>query len=136
MKSSCHFFFDYLGMPAQFSNSNSPVSVLHCTTLYSTNLISAANALSVYRRGTDMHHRKHMPRDRYPLLLCDNAHRHAARELYGNGPCADTKKTLLQYFWPHVCCGRCLAVRRYVTIRYPVSPKLSETEIGTLDVAH
>jgi hypothetical protein len=49
--------------------------------------------------------------DRYPLL-CDVT----ARALPSNGPCADTKKTLLQYCWPRVCCGRCLAVGRYVTI--------------------
>jgi hypothetical protein len=44
MESSCHFLFDPLGMPTQFSNSNSPVSVvldsvLHGTNLYSTVLI-------------------------------------------------------------------------------------------------
>jgi hypothetical protein len=38
MKSSCHFFFNHLGTPTQFSNSNSPVSVLHGTNLYSKNL--------------------------------------------------------------------------------------------------
>jgi hypothetical protein len=43
MKSSSNFFFDHLGMPTQFSSSNSPVSVvlnsvLHGTDLYSTNL--------------------------------------------------------------------------------------------------
>jgi hypothetical protein len=35
MKSSCHFFFNHLGTPTQFSDSNSPVSVLHGTNLYS-----------------------------------------------------------------------------------------------------
>jgi hypothetical protein len=34
IKSSCHFFND-LGMPTQFSDSNFPVSVLHGTNLYS-----------------------------------------------------------------------------------------------------
>jgi hypothetical protein len=34
MKSSCHFF-DHLGMPTKFSDSNSPVSILHGTNLYS-----------------------------------------------------------------------------------------------------
>jgi hypothetical protein len=34
MKFSCHFFFDLLGMPTQFSDSNSPVSVEHGTNLY------------------------------------------------------------------------------------------------------
>jgi hypothetical protein len=59
----------------QVLQSKSPVSVvlgsvLHGTNLYATNLISAANTLSLYRRGTDTHHRKGMSRDRYPLL-CD-----------------------------------------------------------------
>jgi hypothetical protein len=35
MKFSCHFFYNHLGIPNQFSNSNSPVSVLHGTNLYS-----------------------------------------------------------------------------------------------------
>jgi hypothetical protein len=48
MKSSCHFFFNHLGMPTQFSNSNFPVSVildsvLRGTNLYSTNLIPATH---------------------------------------------------------------------------------------------
>jgi hypothetical protein len=34
MKSSCHFFFSHLGMSTKFSNSNSLVSILHCTNLY------------------------------------------------------------------------------------------------------
>jgi hypothetical protein len=34
MKSSCHFF-QHIGMPTQFSDSNSPVSLLHGTNLYS-----------------------------------------------------------------------------------------------------
>jgi hypothetical protein len=34
-KSSCHFIFNYLGMPTQFSDSNCSVSVLHGTNLYS-----------------------------------------------------------------------------------------------------
>jgi hypothetical protein len=38
MKSSCRFFFNHLGMPMQLSGSNSPVSVLRGTNLYSTNL--------------------------------------------------------------------------------------------------
>jgi hypothetical protein len=36
MKSSCHSFFDPLGMPAQFYNSNSPVFVLYGTKHNST----------------------------------------------------------------------------------------------------
>jgi hypothetical protein len=35
MKSSCHFFFDHLGMPTKISDCGSPVSVLHGTNLYS-----------------------------------------------------------------------------------------------------
>jgi hypothetical protein len=35
MKSSCHFFFNHLGMPTQFSDFNSPVFALHSTNLYS-----------------------------------------------------------------------------------------------------
>jgi hypothetical protein len=35
MKSSFHFFFNHLGMPIQFSDSNSPISVLHGINLYS-----------------------------------------------------------------------------------------------------
>jgi hypothetical protein len=34
MKSSC-YFFNRLGIPTQFSDSNSPISVLHGTNLYS-----------------------------------------------------------------------------------------------------
>jgi hypothetical protein len=40
MKSSCHIFFNHLGIPTQFSNYNSPVSVLHGINLYSTNLLN------------------------------------------------------------------------------------------------
>jgi hypothetical protein len=35
MKSSCHFFSNHLEMPTQFSNSNSSVTILHVTNLYS-----------------------------------------------------------------------------------------------------
>jgi hypothetical protein len=54
MKSSCNFFFNDLGMSTlqnstQFSNSNSPVSVVLGCVLPSL----AANELSLYRRGTD-----------------------------------------------------------------------------------
>jgi hypothetical protein len=35
MKSSCHFLFNRLGMQTRFFDSNSPVSVLHGTNLYS-----------------------------------------------------------------------------------------------------
>jgi hypothetical protein len=48
-------------------------------------------------------YRKHMSRDRYPLF-CDVT--------------TYTKKTLLQYCWPSVCCGRCLAMDLHVTICY------------------
>jgi hypothetical protein len=67
MKSSCHFRFDHLGMPTQFSNSNSPVSVvlgsvLLGTNLYATALISHLNSaihgvpfmtLAIHRCGMD-----------------------------------------------------------------------------------
>jgi hypothetical protein len=40
MKSS-HHFFSHLGMPTQFSDSKSPVSVLHGTNLYSSSSVFA-----------------------------------------------------------------------------------------------
>jgi hypothetical protein len=47
MKSSCNFFFNDLGMPTQFSNSNSPFSVLHGPNLYSTNVLNLFPLVSV-----------------------------------------------------------------------------------------
>jgi hypothetical protein len=48
------------------------------------------------------HHRKHISHDRYTLLCHVTAHAQAARILHSNGPCVNTKKTLLQYCWPRV----------------------------------
>jgi hypothetical protein len=39
MKTSCHFIFNHLWMPTQFSDSNSPVSVLHGTNQYSLDFL-------------------------------------------------------------------------------------------------
>jgi hypothetical protein len=36
--------------------------------------------------------------------------------LYSNGSSADHKKTPLQYCWPCVCCGRCLALGLFVKL--------------------
>jgi hypothetical protein len=47
MKSSCHFFFNHLGIQTQFSNYNSSVSVLHGTNLYSTNLLNLFPLVSI-----------------------------------------------------------------------------------------
>jgi hypothetical protein len=49
MKSSCNFFFSHLEMPTQFSNSNSPVFVLHGTNLYLTNLRNIFPLVSTIR---------------------------------------------------------------------------------------
>jgi hypothetical protein len=46
MKSSCHFFLNHHGMPTKFSDSNSSVSVLHGTNLYSTNIYNSLPAPS------------------------------------------------------------------------------------------
>lgn len=58
MKSSSHFFYDHLGMPTQFTNSLSPVSVLHGINLWSTNILptnelSVILGISLCSRGTD-----------------------------------------------------------------------------------
>jgi hypothetical protein len=101
-------------MPTQFSNSNSPASVLHGTNLYWIKIISAANTLSLYRHGTDTHHRKCMSRDCYPLLCYVTVSAQAARALLSNGPSADTKKKhtiLLRGAYVGTCSlDRCLAI--------------------------
>jgi hypothetical protein len=57
MNSSCHFFFYHLGMQIQFSNSNSPVSVLQGTKLYSTDLLNLFPLVSTIRfLATDLQH--------------------------------------------------------------------------------
>jgi hypothetical protein len=101
--------------------------------LYSSSLLlQLQNSTHLYRHSTDTHRTsrdryppcitKDTSHDHYPLLLCDvTAHAQAVRTLHSNGPHADTKKALLQYCWPHVCCGCCLAMGQYVTIRIPFS---------------
>jgi hypothetical protein len=86
----------------------------------STRVFYCLGILRAYIDAERTHFRKHMSRDRYPAsplapwldlqqtscdlypLLCDIT--------------ADAKKTLLQYYWPRVCCWRCLAMDLHVII--------------------
>jgi hypothetical protein len=70
---------------------------------------------------------KHMSRDGYPasplaswLQPTENMSRDSYLLLWRRhctcASCTDTKKTLLLYCWPCVCCGLCLAMDLHVTI--------------------
>jgi hypothetical protein len=96
MMYSCHFLFTRLIMPTQFSNCNSPFSViLDFVLIYRLSLRLTGShlrltdshiRLSLY--CIDRHHRKHMSRDRYPTLCDTTTHTQAA----------DKKKTLPLYY--------------------------------------
>jgi hypothetical protein len=119
VKSSSHFFFNPLGQPTfQFCLSSLRVSWL-CTALLIYYLISSwLQTRSRYIRVDAARTRipEDMSRDRYPLFWDVSAHAQAARAFHTNGSWADTKKTLLRYYLPRVCRGRCLTVGLLVTI--------------------
>jgi hypothetical protein len=78
----------------QFCKSTSPVSVLHGTNLYSTNvLLCFVTSLSLhwvpYIDAPRTCITENTPHDRYPLLLCDVS----ARALYCNGSGTDLWQT-------------------------------------------